>query len=107
MKKDELDKILPYFIMYSDRDYSNFYLSDSTPAKWYYHKGSEFPIIIFENGEVYQVGTEADTIGIELVTYEKFIERYESFTGEKIEEYDRSLDEVYEEIDRHKNNQKN
>jgi len=83
MKKEDLDKILPYFRLYSNSVYTSYYRNGSMPAKWYSHKGSDFSIIVFETEEVYQTGTEVDTIGIELTTYEKFIERYESFTGEK------------------------
>ena len=84
MKKEEIIEIEKVFTMYSDSEYTSSY-DIPKKAKWYLHRGDyEFQIIIFEDGLVYQVGTEANTIGIELKDIESLVRRFESFTGEDI-----------------------
>lgn len=58
---------------------------------WSNNIDADFEIVVLEDDSVYQVGTEADTIGIELKTFEDLKMRFESFTGEQLSEkkYDR------------------
>jgi len=83
MTQKDLDKTIKHFRKYSDMDFYEF-LKEPEKAKWYSHKVEDFHIIIFDSGEVYQAGTEADTIGIELKTFEDLKIRYKSFIGEEI-----------------------
>jgi hypothetical protein len=69
--------------MYSEREYIE-YAFEPRKAKWYFHRRYEFHIIIFEDGSVYQLGTECNTIGVELKDIESLVIRFESFTGEDI-----------------------
>lgn len=94
MTKEDIDKLLPYFRLYSDSSYKDWGMEPQS-AKWYFHNSSEFHIVIFDSGEVYQNGTEADIIGIELTSYDKLSERYRSFVGNELEE----LDPAWAEID--------
>jgi len=96
MKKEDIEKILPLFKKYSDRDFDSVYIKGPKKAEWYFHKGEDyFQIIIFEeDNSVYQLDTEADTFGIELETIESLQIRFESFTGEKLENIDPSWDEI-------------
>ena len=86
MERSDLNKILrKNFTKYSDREY-NEYLCSSRNAKWYYSKEWDgFQLIVFEDDDsVYQLGTEANTIGVELKTVAALKRRYNSFTGEKL-----------------------
>jgi len=85
MTKEDIDKVLERFEQYSDMEYLEF-LSEPEKARWLMHKEEDyFHIIIFpETNMVYQTGTEADTVGVELKTYEDLRVRFESFTGEKL-----------------------
>lgn len=84
MNKFEINHILEQFTKFSDNDYYA-YFDEPEKAKWYCHDEKEFQIIIFEDNTVYQVGTEADTIGVELTILSEFVIRFQSFTGEKFE----------------------
>ena len=87
MTPEEINKTLEHFNQYSDMDYVEF-LTESKRARWFSHKEEDyFHIIIFEDGSVYQTGTEADTIGVELKTLEELKIRYRSFVGEEIDNY--------------------
>lgn len=68
--------------MYADKGYTEF-LYPERQAKWYNHNMWEFQIIVFDDNSVYQLGTEAQTIGVELKTLEDFEIRYKSFIGRK------------------------
>lgn len=85
MERSDLNKILrKNFTKYSDMLYTDF-LEKPRKASWYYNKEEEFHIIVFvEDDTVYQLGTEANTIGIELKTIAALKRRYNSFTGEKL-----------------------
>ena len=85
MTKEEIIEIKKYFIKYSDTPYSSVYINGSHPCTWYYHCEEEFHLIIFDSGEVYQSGTEADIIGIELETLDDLKIRFKSFTGEEVD----------------------
>lgn len=82
MKDKDLEIILKKFTMYSDKEYIEF-LCPERQAKWYYHNMWEFHIIVFDDNSVYQLGTEAETIGVELKTLKDFEIRYKSFIGRK------------------------
>lgn len=84
MNKFDINHILERFTKFSDNDYYN-YFDETEKAKWYSHYEEEFQIIILEDNTVYQLGTEADTIGVELTTLSEFVIRFQSFTGEKFE----------------------
>jgi hypothetical protein len=86
MERSDLNKILrKNFTKYSDREYSE-YLYKPRKANWYYSKEFDgFHLIVFNDDDsVYQLGTEANTIGIELKTVAALKRRYNSFTGEKL-----------------------
>jgi len=85
MKTKDLKKIEKYFTMYSDSDYQDYWSSNPEKCKRYFHKMEEFHIIVFEDNSVYQLGTEAEPIGVELETLEDFKIRFKSFTGEDVE----------------------
>jgi len=94
MNKEDLEKTLQYFHQheYNDDEYNpkfdkvyNHYL----PVKmkgYFYHSDSDFCITILDNEEnsVYQKGTEHDTVGVELKTFDDLKIRYKSFTGEEL-----------------------
>jgi len=71
------------FTHYSDSDYHD--ISGNKPKKCrrYYHNEEEFKIIVFEDDSVYQLGSEGETIGVELKTPADFSKRFKSFTGVK------------------------
>jgi len=83
MKSNDLGTVLMKFNKYSDSNYKEF-LYPERKAKWYSHYMWEFHIIVFDDdNSVYQLGTEAETIGVELKTLEEFKIRYKSFIGRK------------------------
>jgi hypothetical protein len=82
MKAKDLEIVLKKFNMYSDSEYTEF-LCPTQKAKWYSHYMWEFHIIVFDDNSVYQLGTEAETIGVELKTLKDFEIRYKSFIGRK------------------------
>jgi len=83
MKAKDLEIVLKKFHMYSHKEYIEF-LCPERNAKWYYHNMWEFHIIVFDDdNSVYQLGTEAETIGVELKTLKDFEIRYKSFIGRK------------------------
>lgn len=84
MNKIELKEIRKYFTKMGDYIYCSPYMTKSRKCKRYYHKWLEFNIVVFNDDSVYQCGTEADTIGVELKTIEEFRVRFESFTGETL-----------------------
>lgn len=85
MELNYLKKVLKdNFTLFSETDYHD-YACSPRKARRYFHNEEEFQIIVFqENNDVYQVGTEADTIGVELKTIGALRTRYKSFTGEKL-----------------------
>lgn len=85
MERSDLNKILrKNFTKYSNTLYSDF-IEKPRKANWYFHKMEEFHIIVFEADDaVFQLGTEANTIGIELKTPAVLKARFKSFTGEKL-----------------------
>jgi hypothetical protein len=85
MEYSDINKILrKNFTKYSDSDYQE-YLYPPRKARWYYSKEYDgFHLIVFDDDSVYQLGTEANTIGIELKTPAALKRRYNSFTGEKL-----------------------
>jgi hypothetical protein len=71
------------FTYYSDLDYHDVYGNKPKKCRRYYHNEEEFKIIVFEDDTVYQLGTEGETIGVELETPADLSKRFKSFTGEK------------------------
>ena len=94
MVKEDLEKTLKYFSLYEwsynkdeVRTIDCCYQQVNTKGMyWSNNMDSDFEIVVLEDDSVYQVGTEADTIGVELKTFEELRIRFESFTGEKLSE---------------------
>ncbi|HEY9704689.1 MAG TPA: hypothetical protein V6C58_19765 [Allocoleopsis sp.] len=85
MTTEEIKQIEEYFRQYSDSDLYDV-LGNQIKARWFSHKEEDyFQIIIFEDNEVYQAGTEANTIGIELKTIQDLQVRFKSFTGAELD----------------------
>lgn len=77
MNVKEINEVLKYFVEY--------HISDED--KKYFHKENDnFKINISLNNEVYQLNTDHEIWGIELENIDKLKIRFESFTGEKLEE---------------------
>jgi hypothetical protein len=85
MERSDLNKILrKNFTKYSVMEYTDF-CDKPRKATWYYNKEEEFHIIVFDADDaVFQVGTEANTIGVELKTPAALNRRFQSFTGTKL-----------------------
>ena len=85
MTQKEISKIERYFTCYSTSKLYNYRFHEQKSARFMLHKECEFKLIIFEeDNSVYQAGSEDDIIGVELMTFEELIIRFESFTREKI-----------------------
>lgn len=85
MTTEEIKQIEEYFRQYSDSDLYDV-LGNQIKARWFSHKEEDyFQIVIFEDNEVYQAGTEANTIGIELKTIQDLQVRFKSFTGAELD----------------------
>ena len=99
MKKEEINEIVKYFHIIGKDEFDDMYTCGFTfKAKSYFHKGEEFHLVVCEDDSVYQGGTEADIIGIELKDIEALKIRFESFTGDKLENIDPIWDEIDKEI---------
>jgi hypothetical protein len=86
MNTEEIQKIEKYFTKYSDKDYVDCMTKSEPVIGHYYHSEEDnFYIVIFKDQRVYQLNSDHDTQGIELVDYDKLVERFESFTGERID----------------------
>lgn len=86
MNKEDLNKIEKYFEKYSEGEYhSSFGSNDKQNAKSYYHKWECFYLIVFDNGDVYQLNSEHEIQGVELNTFDSIKIRFKSFTGEDVE----------------------
>lgn len=85
MERSDLNKILrKNFTKFHVSNYIS-YLEKPRKATWYFHKENNFELIVFNDDDtVYQIGTEANTIGVELKTPAALKRRFESFTGEKL-----------------------
>lgn len=99
MTKEELAKIDEYFECYQTGTFvdSIFTFYNGHKAKRYFHKEHDnFHLVVFVDDDVvYQGGTEADTIGCELETFEELVIRFESFTRDKIDNIEiRSFEDV-------------
>jgi hypothetical protein len=88
MNTADLKKTLKYFSCFHEGEVFDYGIINLGVAKSYFHNVEDyFGITIFnETGEVYQSGTEADVIGIELKTFEDLKIRYKSFTGYDIDD---------------------
>ena len=87
MNKQELEKIELYFHSFREGTQHSIRHGER-PGKNYFHKECDnFHIVVFtDDGSVYQEGTEAETIGVELETWEDIEVRFLSFTGERVED---------------------
>lgn len=92
MTKEEIIELDKYFECYSTSLYhSAFYYPKSEEArqvcrKLYHKEHDNFHIIIFDDTlEVYQADTDHEIFGIELENMDKLITRFESFTGEQVD----------------------
>ena len=85
MNTEEIQKIEKYFTKYSDNDYVDCMTKGEPVIGHYSHNEEDFYIVIFKDQRVYQLNSDHDTQGIELVDYDKLVERFESFTGERID----------------------
>lgn len=87
MTQEEIKKIEEYFTCYSETEMYDYMWERGLQVRWFFHKEEDyFKLAIFtENNTVYQGGTEANTIGVELETFEELMVRFESFTREKID----------------------
>ena len=88
MKGKEIQEIEKYFLKYSSRDYHDMCSNEPLRCSRYLHKWEEFQIIVFEDGEVYQSGSDHEVEGIELKTFDDLKTRFKSFTGENVEKID-------------------
>ena len=85
MTKQELEKIELYFHCFMEGMISSCFI-ESQHGKNYFHKESELKIVVFADDSVYQWGSEAEPIGIELKTWKDMEVRHLSFTGERVED---------------------
>lgn len=92
MTKEEIIQLDEYFTCYSTSKYhSAFYYpkteEDRQMCRKLFHKEHDnFHILVFDDtAEVYQADTDHEIFGIELETMDKLKERFESFTGDKID----------------------
>ena len=86
MSDSDLEKGLKCFEHLFDKEMSFDYGITKKDVKVYCHKEQDyFAIYVDDDNCVYQAGTEADSVGIELTDYEKLKTRFESFTGEDLE----------------------
>lgn len=77
MTIEEINYIKQYF-----EEYSN----GNNIKKYYHINCNGFKILISDTNTVYQLNTDHEVWGIELSTIDKFKTRFESFTGEKLED---------------------
>ena len=83
MKVEDLDIIKNHFEEYSKGTYhSPIYFGNDSCIKYYHKKEDDFHIAIFENCEVYQLNSDHEIQGVELIDLEQFKIRFKSFTGE-------------------------
>lgn len=87
MIEQEVLEVEKYFTKYSEKDYRDAYSPKPQQVRgMYYHSEEDyFHIVIFKDNEVYQLNSDHDIQGIELKDYEKLVERFESFTGERMD----------------------
>lgn len=77
--------VLKYFNEYSvGGKYYGYYRTDEPIRRFYHKEHSEFYILIFDDGELYQTDRDGDIFGIELETIFELSERFTSFAGEHI-----------------------
>ena len=84
MNKEDLDKTLNIFHKLHDTNRVIHYYLPQDCKGYFNHPETDFCITILNDDKVYQVGTEADTIGVELETFEDLRLRYKSFEGEEL-----------------------
>jgi len=103
MNKEEIKKLEPYFVCYSEGKYTDpIGWCDGESCKRFFHKEeSNFHIILFpETNVVYQINTDHEIFGVELETYDELVIRFESFTREKIDNIEPRTMEIWEEADK-------
>lgn len=77
MSEVELNEVVTYFIEYSNNSHGR---------KFFHKENDNFKIIITPENELYQLNTDHEPWGIELETIESLKIRFNSFTGEQLEE---------------------
>jgi len=100
MKEEDILEVEKYFEKYSESDFHSF-VSKPEPCRGrYLHKvWDRFQLTIFKDGIVFQSGTEANIVGIELKTLEDLKLRFRSFVGEEYNELSKEVIEYYKEIE--------
>jgi len=87
MNKEDLEKTLEHFHKHEshydwERNSIDHNYGQVKTKGNFYHNEEDFSVTIFEDDDkVYQTGTEADTIGTELKTFDELKIRFKSFTG--------------------------
>ncbi|RPI85143.1 MAG: hypothetical protein EHM34_02360 [Nitrosopumilales archaeon] len=82
MESSDLRRILrDNFTKFSDGDYHSFWGKPCHATWWVHNIFDGFKVIVFDDDSVYQLNTEAETMGIELKTPRAFKRRFTSFTG--------------------------
>lgn len=86
MTKDDIDRILEHFTIYTTKDYVDSYMcgQQQEVIGKMYHNEEDFYLVIFTSGEVYQLNSDHERQGIELKTIKQLETRFKSFTGEKL-----------------------
>lgn len=103
MTKEDIKKLEPYFVCYSEgKYYDTMQRHNGESCKRLFHKEqSEFRIVLFpETNVVYQTDPDGDTFGVELETYEELVTRFKSFTREDIDNIDPKAMEAWADADK-------
>jgi hypothetical protein len=81
MSEVELNEVVMYFVQYGKDEQLGY--------KFFHKENDNFKIIITPDKELYQLNTDHEVWGIELETIEALKVRFNSFTGENLEEVTR------------------
>ena len=94
MKIKQINKILEHFEKYSNGRGRNYGEELNIDIEgFYFHKEENFSIEINEDLKVFQLNTDHENVGIELVDLNDFMNRFKSFTGVHIGEYLNNVDD--------------
>lgn len=87
MSNEEILEIEKHFTKYNEGDYIDARMRKPQPirGKYFHNYEDYFHIIIFEDGTIYQLNSDHELQGIELKSYNKLVERFESFCGERMD----------------------
>jgi hypothetical protein len=100
MKEKDILEIEKYFVNFSVSDFYD-HVGEAEPCRGhYYHKEwDSFQLTIFKDGRVFQAGTEANIVGVELKTLEDLKIRFRSFTEEEYDELSEEIINHYKEVE--------